>query len=191
MSEIKVYRRCMDSVHAPEALRSEVLHMTQKEKTSPPYSRRVLLLAAVAVLLLALGVSAYAGQSIYGWGGNVEIRTEGDNHFTILHTDSLTEPVEFQNGRMIFIVNGETLDITDRVSETRPFTYAYTDAEGIRHFWAIGLNGPELTHYGYAEYLYKEGENWIGGYSARTNLDPDNPGPGWLEAAKVQFGIPW
>ena len=58
MSEIEIYRRCMDSVRAPEALRSEVLHMTQTRNPLPRVSRRVLILAAVVALVLALGVTA-------------------------------------------------------------------------------------------------------------------------------------
>ena len=52
----------------------------------------------------------------------MEIRSEktagGIENTVYVHTDDLTEPVSFENGRMYFIVNDEHIDITDQVSET-------------------------------------------------------------------------
>ena len=198
MSEIQKYNQAMDAIHAPESLYSEVWNMTiEKEHIPIPHiRRRIMILAAALVLMLAIGLTAYAaGTSIYGWGGNFEVRhiktKSGERTESVLHTDSLTEPVRFENDRMIFIVNGEEIDITDKISETEPFHYAYTDEEGIIHYWIVGRNGPELTNYGYGEFLYKEGENWLGGYSARTNLDKDGKGPDWLQDGKKELNIPW
>ena len=192
MFELKTYRRCMDELLAPEAMVSEVLKMTEKTKPLPHVSRRLLTLTAALVLLLVLSVSAYAaGRSRFGWGGNLELRTEqtadGEESVAILHTDDLTEPVIFEDGRMLFIVNGERIDITDQASETRAYLYSYTDEEGVLHCWAVGKNSPELTHYGYAEFLYQEGEGWLGGYVART----DNNEAPWLDSAKAELGVPW
>ncbi len=51
-------------------------------------------------------------------------KTEGGVQGTVcVHTDNLTEPVSFENGRMYFIVNNEHIDITDQVSETEPYIY--------------------------------------------------------------------
>ena len=194
MSELERYHSCMDQLRAPEALYSEVMKMTaeQTKRNYIPVKRTVLVLAAVLVLMLALGAAGYAsGRSIFGWGGNFEVRVdEAGGTNAVLHTENLTEPVEFENNRMIFIVNGEHLDITESVSEDIPYIYKYTDEEGMIHYWLIGKNGPELRHYGYAEYLYQPDEEWIVGYSARTNLDPDNL-PGWLTNGKEQLNIPW
>ena len=192
MFEQNLYRRCFDDIHAPAAMKAEVLRMTEKRTLNLCSTRRVLVLAAVLVLLLALGGGAYAaGRTSWGWGGNAEIiqtRTDqGTENVTVLHTDDLTEPVRFENGRMLFIVNGERIDVTDQVSETQPYLYDYTDGEGVVHCWAVGKNGPEPEHYGYAEYLYREGEGWLGGYTARTN----NNEAAWLDAAKAAFGVPW
>ena len=198
MSEIQKYNCAMDAIHAPESLVSEVMNMTvyKEQREVRHFVRRIVILAAALVLMLALSMTAYAvGTSIYGWGGNFEVRHTktkgGEKTESVLHTESLTEPVRFEDDRMIFIVNGEEIDITDQISETKPFHYEYTDAEGIIHYWIVGRNGPELTNYGYGEFLYKEGENWLGGYSARANLDKDGKGPDWLQNGKKELNIPW
>ncbi len=196
MSELERYNACMDQLHAPEAMYEEVWGMTKEQEKRPIMGRRtILVLAAVLVLLIALGAGAYAaGRSLYGWGGNFEVRSRdsGGEILTesILHTDSLKEPVVFENDRMIFIVNDEHIDITDSVSEETPFVYDYTDEEEVIHYWLVGKNGPELRRYGYAEYLRRTDGEWLGGYSARTNLDPENL-PGWLTSGQEQLDLPW
>ncbi len=152
--------------------------------------RRILTLALAAALLMVFGIAAYsAGRSFFGWGGNMEIRSVKTDHgienTVIVHTESLTEPVVLENGRMIFIVNGEQIDITDQVSETRPYIYHYTDEEGIAHYWIIGKNGPEAGHYGYAEYLQPSDGEWTAGYVART----DNNEAPWLYQAWDELGF--
>lgn len=196
MSDFRDYKNYMDQVHAPASLYTEVWNMTIDKNNKPVrrYRRPLLTLAAIMILLLALTLTAYAlGPSLFGWGGNFEVRRgeNGELMEAVLHTDSLTEPVRFEGGRMIFIVNDEELDITDEVSETKAFTYEFTGDEGITHCWIIGKNGPEPTHYGYGEFLRSEAQGWISGYTARVNLDPDSKGPAWLESGKEKLGIPW
>ena len=108
-------------------------------------------------------------------------------------TSSLTEPVQIENGKLFFIVNDEHIDITNSVSESEPYVYDYTDNEGYIHYWIIGLNGLELEHYGYGEYIKDSDNAWIAGYSARTDLDPDKEGPEWLSRGKQMIGgdCPW
>ena len=105
--------------------------------------KRLITFALAAALVLALGISAYsAGQALFGWSGNMEIRTvkteSGIEANVYVHTESLTEPVTFENGRIYFIVNDEHIDITDQVSETEPFIYQFTDPEGVVHYWILG-----------------------------------------------------
>ena len=152
--------------------------------------KRILTLALAAALMLSLGIAAYsAGQAIFGWGGNIEIRAEktdgGIEANVYVHTENLTEPVCFEDGRMFFIVNNEYIDITDQVSETQPYIYQFTDTEDILHYWIIGKNGPELEHYGFAEYLHTPESDWTAGYVARTN---GNTAP-WLDQAKEKLGF--
>ena len=195
MSEFKEYKNYMDQIHAPASQYTEVWKMTIEKETKQArhYCRPALILAAAVVLLLAVSLTAYAmGPSLFGWGGNFEVRRDeqGETMEAVLHTEKLTEPVRFEEERMIFIVNGEELDITDQVSETQAFTYQYTDAEGITHGWLVGKNGPEPTNYGYGEYLATD-KGWFTGYTARVNLDPDSDGPAWLRNGKAELGVTW
>lgn len=154
--------------------------------------KRTVTLALAAALILAFGIAAYAaGNVVFGWGKNVEIRatkteTGYETNITV-HTDDLTEPVCIENDRMFFIVNDEHIDITDQVSETKPFIYQFTDSEGVIHYWLIGKNGPELWHYGYAEYIQPPEGVWMGGYVARTN---GNEAP-WLDSGREEIGFPF
>ena len=151
--------------------------------------RRTFALALAAALTIALGFSAYAGRVLFGWGGNMEIRASktdrGVETNVYVHTESLTEPVSFEDGRMFFIVNDEHIDITDRVSETQPFIYQFADDAGVVHYWIVGKNGPEPEHYGFAEYLHPSDEDWTAGYVARTN---NNEAP-WLYRAWEELGF--
>ena len=157
-----------------------IVHMKKK---------RFLTLPLVAALILALGITAYGGRVFFGWGGNMEIRSEqtdsGVANTVYVHTENMTQPVSFEDGRMIFIVNDEHIDITDLVSETQPYIYHYADEEGVTHYWIIGKNGPEAEHYGFAEYLQPSDGVWTAGYVARTN---NNEAP-WLEKAWEELGF--
>ncbi len=168
----------------PEAAASpseRIVHLKKK---------RIITLALAAALLLSLGIAAWsAGKVLFGWGGNMEIRSEqtagGIENTVYVHTEDMTQPVSFEDGRMFFIVNGEHIDITDEVSETRPYIYHYTDEEGVVHYWIIGKNGPEAEHYGFAEYLQPPEGDWTAGYVART----DNNEAPWLYAAWDELGF--
>ncbi len=186
----------MEETNIVSAMRIKELAERKIEQTETLYKplhttrKHILTLALAAALMLSLGIAAYsAGQVIFGWGGNMEIHAEkterGIQTNVYVHTDNLTEPVSFENGRMIFIVHDEHIDITDRVSETQPYIYQFSDEEGVLHYWIIGKNGPELEHYGYAEYLHPSESEWTAGYVARTN---GNTAP-WLDRAKEELGF--
>ena len=157
-----------------------IVHMNKK---------RFLTFALAAALILALGITAYGGRVLFGWGGNMEIRSEqtssGIENTVYVHTENMTQPVSFEDGRMVFVVNDEHIDITDQVSETEPYIYHYADEEGVIHYWIIGKNGPEPEHYGFAEYLQPSDGVWTAGYVARTN---NNTAP-WLEKAWETLGF--
>ena len=169
---------------APEAApepSERIVHLNRK---------KIITLALAAVLLLSLGIAAYsAGKVFFGWGGNMELRSErtegGIENTVTVHTEDMTQPVSVEDGRLFFIVNGEHIDITDQVSETQPYLYQYTDEEGIVHYWIIGKNGPEPEHYGFAEYLQPPEGDWTAGYVARTN---NNEAP-WLYQAWKDLGF--
>ena len=164
--------------------------MEQNNQKKPRKNAVMLLLLAAVISLLTITVSADSVRQLFGWGGNMEITDHGNGVEIVVNTDELTEPVEIRNGRMYFIVNGENLDITDQVSQTKAFTYQYVDNQGITHDWVVGLNSENIENYGYAEYL--KTDTWQGGYSARVNINADGTTDArWLESWKTENDCPW
>ena len=183
------YKKAFSVLHASTQTDWEAL---MEQKTKKKYGKttvRLILIAAV-VCLMTVTVSADSVRQLFGWGGNMEITQHDDGAEVRIFTDNLTEPVEIRDGRMFFIVNGENIDITDQVSQTKAFTYQYVDEQGVTHMWVVGLNSEELENYGYAEYL--KTDTWQGGYSARVNINPDGTTEAqWLEIWKAENNCPW
>lgn len=179
----------------------EIAEAPEKEIIKLIDRKKIIVIALAACLALCAAVTAYAHAGelksiIFGWGNNMDIKTFTDeNNVEVsevtVYTESLIDPVVIENGRMIFIVNEENVDITAEVSEEKAFKYEYTDAEGITHLWLVGLLDANLQHYGYAEYLKNENGEWIGGYDARINTEADgHTNAKWLETAKNENVIP-
>ena len=164
------------------------MEQTAKKKHGTTVMKLVLL--AAVVCLMTVTASADSVRQLFGWGGNMEITDHGNGVEIVVNTDELTEPVEIRDGRMYFVVNGENMDITDQVSQTKAFTYSYKDTAGIIHDWVVGLNGEGLESYGYAEYL--KTDTWQGGYSALVNINADGTTQAqWLEIWKAENDCPW
>ena len=198
MNNREKYRQAFSVLHASDRTAREV-----KTVKLSKYSIMRRAAAACAGLMLALGTGAaayaYGGEivkQIFGWGSNMTITSTidpetGENKNEVLvMTDSLTKPVIVEDGRLIFIVNGEHIDITDQMSETEPFSYEYVDGEEYTHYWFVGLNDAEKGEYGFGEYIMDSDGEWAGGYSAWTNLDENGDGPEWLEIGKEKIGCP-
>lgn len=184
------YKKAFSVLHASDQTDWEAI---MEQKTKKKYGKtavRLVLLAAV-ICLMTVTVSADSVRQLFGWGGNMEITQYDDGAEVRIFTNELTEPVEIRDGRMYFIVNGENIDITDQVSQTKAFTYSYEDAQGVTHEWVVGLIGEDLERYAYAEYL-KSGGVWQGGYSARVNINEDSKTEAeWLEIWKEENDCPW
>ncbi len=183
------YKKAFSVLHASAQTDWEAL---MEQKTKKKYGKtavRLILIAAV-VCLMTVTVSADSVRQLFGWGGNMEVTQYDDGAEVRIFTDNLTEPVEIRDGRMFFIVNGENIDITDQVSQTKAFTYQYVDNQGITHDWVVGLNSENIENYGYAEYL--KTDVWQGGYSARVNINADGTTEAqWLEIWKAENDCPW
>lgn len=183
------YKKAFSVLHASDSTDWEAIMEHNTKKKHGKTAVKLLILAAV-VSLMTVTASADSVRQLFGWGGNMEITDHGNGVEIRVNTDELTEPVEIRDGRMYFIVNGENLDITDQVSQTKSFTYSYEDAQGVIHIWVLGLNSEELENYGYAEYL--KTDTWQGGYSARVNINADGTTEAqWLEIWKTENNFPW
>ena len=190
MNNREKYKKAFSVLHASETTDWEAL-MEQKSKKKHGKTVMKLVLLAAVVCLMTVTASADSVRQLFGWGGNMEITQYDDGGAEVrIHTEKLTEPVEIRDGRMYFVVNGENMDITDQVSQTKAFTYQYVDNQGITHDWVVGLNSENIENYGYAEYL--KTDTWQGGYSARVNINADGTTEAqWLEIWKAENNCPW
>lgn len=103
------------------------------------------------------------------------------------NTSQALAPAEYIDGSLIFTANGEQQDITDKVSQTKAFTYTYIDEEKVTHYLIVG-GLPET--FGYAEFMKDADEAWIGGYF-QGGVVGEDINPAWLENAKNELNIPW
>ena len=189
MNNREKYKMAFSVLHASETTDWEEIMEQNMQRKHKKTVVKLLLLAAV-ISLMTVTASADSVRQLFGWGGNMRIDQYEDGAEVRVYTENLTEPVEIRDGRMYFIVNGENIDITDQVSQSKAFTYQYVDNQGITHDWVVGLNSENIENYGYAEYL--KTDTWQGGYSARVNINSDGTTDAqWLESWKTENNCPW
>ena len=197
----EAFRSALDSLLPSEERKRKTLERILKRSSETPpererekmkplnlkHSLRLTVAAALAALLL-LGAGVYAGYRSFSWSRGYSFtvdRTAGGLYIQSgLDTDALTEPVELRDGRLFFIVKGENLDITDRVSETEAFVYEYTDHAGVVH--RFGKNGPAPEDYGYAEFMSEPDGDYVSGYSVRAG-NGGGEAPAWYRNGAKDF----
>ena len=162
--------------------------------------------AAVMVLLFAISPEALA--AVEGWvvkyifpdrGITIyeEKNAQGDTA-NIMSID--TEQPAFayvENGRLYFTGNGENIDITDQITEEKPFFYTFVDEEyGLTHFMAVGYHG-SIDNFGIYEFLREENEGqlpwegWAGG-TGRNFLNPETETRyPWVDIVWAEWNVPW
>lgn len=199
MTNRERYKQTFSVLHASTERKWEA---PMKENRKRYITRTTLAAALCCMLLISTGITAYAYgevilQRLFGWENNAKITVKtGENgetvHEVYLHTDSLTDPVAIEDGALFFIVNHEHLNITDKVSTTKPFHYEYQDEQGNTHYWIVGLNDDSQPgNFGYAEFIRSADGEWMGGYSARVNIEADGSVIEWLQIGKQDIGTPW
>ena len=195
MTNNEKFRSTFSHLHAaPDPLKM-VMNANRKH-ISITLSRNVVVVALVACLIFAFGITAYASGIFYhlfGWGRNFELAFDSDKdgytNSEAKVSENITEPIQFKNGRMIFVVNGQYLDITDKVSKSNAFTYKYVDADGYTHYWIVGLNGDDIKSYGFSEYYKSPYGEDLGGYGVRADADGELTDPEWLTDGLAKLGI--
>ena len=135
----------------------------QLNEPSTNYAWMMVCIAAVIVMALML----MAGGMVRDYAENI--------------------PAVYRNGRLYFTANGENVDITDKISNTKAFTYTYRDERAITHYLLVGGS---RERYGYAEFMREDSGCWIGEYVYGSAIGKQGS-PIWLKNGKKELGIPW
>ena len=111
-------------------------------------------------------------------------------------TDDFHTPfTDCVDGRVTFIANGESIDITGKFSEDEPYTYIYTDSYLLTHYIAIGGTAEDP---GWLEMIHASWETGAAKFCTGTGVNTwNNPADeryGWETRAKEIFepyGVHW
>ena len=168
----------------------EVTAMTTKLR------RPIRILVTAAVVAAALTVGALAASGVLSripllTGGAMErgVNPDGTGYSSVsVSTDQESYPVEARDGKIWFTTEtGEELDITGQFSETEPYVYSYTDADGINHDLVVGGTAED---FGCFEFVYDSENNFTGGTGAYPDSYDGVTDPAWLTAYQQAHDIP-
>ena len=171
-----------------------------KGKTGNPVWKTLTTAAAVLALVLVISPQARAavgGMVVkYFWPGSdltvYEETDEQGRHKTLVAVD--TEAPAFArvvDSRLYFVGNDEKLDITDEITEDKPYYYTYVDDYGLTHYMAVAYAG-SIENFGVYEFIRDErnGE-WITG-TGRNFMNPETESRyPWVDIIWAEWDIPW
>ena len=163
MFDPRLYREACGELHAPQEKVEEMIAMTEHSKrTRRPF--RTALIAAAAVAMMAVGVSAANSEvlesitmhiaSVFQVGQLRQDMTTEEG-MTLISLEMPEARIEDREGRAVLLVMGEEIDITDALEREGQYTYTYTDegteltvlVEGSLEDWtmttSVGVPGEE------------------------------------------------
>lgn len=144
--------------------------------------RKLAAVLAIIATILALTLVSYAAtQGIrYFTGASIQYEKTDDGGvitYGQFDTDKAIPPAKVVNGKLIFTLDGSSLDITDLCSETEYYRYDSTDPDGYRHTLIIG-GTPE--DWGYAEYIWLD-------HCRSGHISVKGEKPQWLINAEAEL----
>ena len=163
MFDPRLYREACGELRAPQEKVEEMIAMTEHSKrTRRPF--RTALIAAVAVAMMAVGVSAANPEvlesitmqiaSVFYVGELRQDMTTAEGE-TVTTLEMPEARLEDRDGRAVLLVMGEEIDITDALEGEGQYTYTYADegteltilVEGTLEDWtmttSVGVPGEE------------------------------------------------
>lgn len=162
--------------------------------------KRIGAFAAVLVLMVALSPTVRAAVNDwvvkYFWPDSditiYEMTDENGNTVGITGVD--TEAPAFArlvNGRLYFLGNGEKIDITEEITEKKPYFYSYVDEYGLTHYMAVGISG-SIENFGIYEFIRDEvkGE-WVTGTGRNFLSAETQTRYPWVDIVWAEWNIPW
>ena len=198
-------RDMFSEITMPEETEQKVLAALSRRKKKPqiPFARSLATLAAVLALVIL--VSPTARAAVENWvvkycfpGRDLTIYEQTDESGNVTGIVGVvdTEAPPFArmvNGRLYFLGNNEKIDITEEVTEEKPYFYTYVDDYGLTHAMAVGYSG-SINNYGIYEFIWEDVDgqrDWVTG-SGRNfmNCETETRYP-WVELVWEELDIPW
>ena len=168
-----------------------------------PVGRR--LATAAAVLLLVFFISPQARAAVEGWvvkyffpGSDLTVYEQTDASGNVVGIAGVvdTEAPPFArmvNGRLYFLGNNEKIDITDEITEEKPYFYTYVDDYGLTHAMAVGYSGT-LENYGIYEFIWEDVDgtrDWVTGTGRNFLSSETETRYPWVDIVWAELDVPW
>lgn len=133
-----------------KVMQSVMMQVKPKKKVRPMFKA---LIAAAAAVVLAGTVTAatIAIKGGYTTLTGIDVVYEADELFTSWSMSYGLDNVPIrleEDGRLMFVADGQSIDITDLVDENTPYIYSYDNSEGDTCYIAVGGAAGD---YGYLE----------------------------------------
>ena len=198
-------RDMFSEITMPEKTEQRILAAVSRRRKKPqtPFMRSLVTLAAVLALIVLISPAARA--AVENWvvkyffpGSDLTIYEQTDESGNVTGVVGVvdTEAPPFArmvNGRLYFLGNNEKIDITEEITEEKPYFYTYVDDYGLTHAMAVGYSG-SIDNYGIYEFIWEDVDgqrDWVTG-SGRNfmNSETETRYP-WVELVWEELDIPW
>ena len=158
-----------------------------------------------AVLALVLVISPRARAAVEDWvvkyffpGSDLTIYEQKDAGGNVVGIAGVVDTdappfARMVNGRLYFLGNNEKIDITEEITEEKPYFYTYVDDYGLTHAMAVGYSGT-IENYGIYEFIWEEagGErDWVTGTGRNFLSNETDTRYPWVDIVWEELDIPW
>lgn len=198
-------RDMFSEITMPEETEQKVLAAVSRQRKKPqtPFVRSIATLAAVLALVIL--VSPTARAALENWvvkyffpGSDLTIYEQTDESGNVTGIVGVvdTEAPPFArmvNGRLYFLGNNEKIDITEEITEEKPYFYTYVDDYGLTHAMAVGYSGT-IENYGIYEFIWEEtgGErDWVTGTGRNFLSNETDTRYPWVDIVWKELDVPW
>lgn len=153
------YRHMMKQVALSDRKKEEIMEQLETKATQKrrmPRARTMILAAALAVGAL-LSIAAGLPARVYNFANGDQVRVMPDMTYASMTVGGgEAAPVKAEDGRLWLEVDGQRLDITDKVDENTPYIYERTDpGTGEKGLMVVGGT---VENFGWIEYFIVDGE---------------------------------
>ena len=151
-------------VEAEKVVSAVLPQVKQRKKVKPLF--KVLIAAAVVAVCVIGGTAAaianpviMTGRFITPTGTEFEYKVDGNGAYDVVTRGDTVMPIKSEDGKLYFVLNGESVDVTDIVDRETPYIYSYDIDENEKPGYIIVGGTPE--EYGYVELYYVEEAGWF------------------------------